>query len=138
MSVGEDGRAQGGEYFWAPGERGGRGFATGSVSWQLLVKDAGVYWLWGRVLTPTSEDDSFYLAVRRGEYAKTKLKGTLVMDQTEWHAPQAQNWTWAAFPVELKLPAGPVVLTLFPREDGAKIDSLRLSSVGCDFDLLGK
>ena len=136
MAVGEDGRAKGGKYVWAPGERGGRGFASGSVSWQLMVKDAGVYRLWARILTPTSEDDSFYLTVRRGEYAKTKLKGPLVMEQTEWHAPLAQNWAWAAFPVELKLPAGPVVLTLSPREDGAKMDCLRLSSVGSDFDSL--
>ena len=128
MAVGEDVRARGGKFVWAPGARGGRGFATGSVSWQLIVKDAGVYRLWARILTPTSEDDSFYFAVRQGEYAKTKLKGQLVMDQTEWHAPLAQNWTWAAFPIELKLPVGPVVLTLFPREDGAKIDCLRLSS----------
>ena len=38
--------------------------------------------------------------------------------------------TYKRFPVEIALPAGPVVLTLHAREDGAKIDRLFLTAEG--------
>ena len=127
MAIGQDPQAQEGRFVWAPGERGGRGSASGSVSWQLDVKEAGTYRLWARINTPTSEDDSFYFSACRGEFAKTECRGPRVLEQTEWHTSLTRGWAWAQFPVDLQLPAGPVVLTLHAREDGAKMDRVFIS-----------
>ena len=59
MRVEKDGTASGGAYVWTPGEIGSRGIVPGSVSWQLEVKDAGTYRLWGRVLAPTPNRRAF-------------------------------------------------------------------------------
>ena len=128
MRVEKDSAASGGAYVWTPGEIGGRGSGPGSVSWQLEVKDAGTYRLWGRVLAPTPEDDSFCVSANVGAYAKSGTRGPVVLPRTEWHLGQSHGWTWREFPADLTLPKGPVVLTLHTREDGAKIDTLILTN----------
>jgi hypothetical protein len=98
------------------------------VSWQLEVKDAGTYRLWGRVLAPTPEDDSFCVSANVGAYAKSGTRGPVVLPRTEWHLGQSHGWTWREFPADLTLPKAPVVLTLHTREDGAKMDTLILTN----------
>ena len=128
MRVEKDGTASGGAYVWTPGEIGSRGIVPGSVSWQLEVKDAGTYRLWGRVLAPTPEDDSFLVSLNVGAFLQSGTRGPLLMPRTDWHLGQSPNWTWREFPVDMTLPKGPVVLTLHTREDGAKIDNLILTN----------
>ena len=128
MCIAKDNAARGGAYVWTPGELGGRGSGPGSVSWQLEVKDAGAYRLWGRVLAPTPEDDSFMVSANVGDFARSGTRGPVVLPRTEWHLGQARTWTWREFPVDVTLPKGPVVLTLHTREDGAKVDALLLTN----------
>ena len=128
MRVEKDSSASGGAYVWTPGEIGGRGIVPGSVSWQLEVKDAGKYHLWGRVQAPTPEDDSFLVSLNVGAFLQSGTRGPLLMPRTDWHLGQSPNWTWREFPVDMTLPKGPVVLTLHTREDGAKIDNLILTN----------
>ena len=128
MEVGKDCTAGGGAYVWTPGEPGGRGSGSGSVSWQLEVKDAGAYRLWGRVCAPTPADDSFIVSANAGSSAKTGTRGRVVLPRTDWHLGQALTWTWREFPVDITLPKGTVTLTLHTREDGAKVDALLLTA----------
>ncbi len=128
MTVAEDKDASGGKFVWVPGEPGERGPAgRGTITWKLQVAKAGKYWLWGRVLTPTPTDDSFFVTLfnTRGE----------LLPQTDWHTGTHTAWEWAQVtagnppqPLVLDLPAGDVFLHVKVREDGAKLDRLFLSA----------
>lgn len=130
MVVGEDKHASGGKYVWvegAPGERGPAG--RGSITWKLDVPRAGKYWLWGRVLTPTPSDDSFYVTTFTGKRE--------VLPPSEWHTGTHTTWEWTRLnesttdkPLALDLPAGEVFLQVKVREDGAKLDRLFLTGDG--------
>ena len=128
MQLDKDPQAHGGAYVWAPGEPGGHGGGPGSVSWQIDVGKAGVYYLWGRVNAPTPDDDSFFVTVSSGEYAVKGLKGTKILPQTDWPTGVTRGaWKWCPFKTELNLPKGPCVLSLGVRENGTKIDRLLLT-----------
>jgi len=124
MTVDEDENASGGKYVWMPGEAGQRGGSImGSVTWQLDIARAEDYYVWGRVLAPTPEDDSFYVQ------ASTE-SGDLI-GLSEWHTGTHQQWEWTRMtlnrtqePTPLTLPEGEVSLQLRVREDGTKIDRL--------------
>ena len=121
MSVGEEPSAFGGKYIWGPGEPGGRGGGPGSATWQIEVREAGRYYLWGRFLAPTPEDDSFFITIRQGDVA--------ILPRTEWHLNKTRSfWRWSPFPIggpqPIDLPAGKFHIKMDIREDGAKLDRL--------------
>ena len=121
--------AFGGKFVWLPGSPGERRFGRGTVSWQLDVHTAGTYRLWGRVWAPTPEDDSFFVSAYAGEFSSTNMRKKTIFKNMVWPTGVTkERWQWRAFPVELTLPAGPVVLTLHAREDGTKIDRLFLTA----------
>ena len=91
------------------------------------MKDPGTYRLWGRVLAPTPDDDSFFVSANAGLYTRIGTRGDIVLPRTDWHLGSGPIWRWRGFPVDVVLPKGPVVLTLHTREDGAKIDVLVLT-----------
>lgn len=115
---GDDPAASGGKYVWVPpGERNTLGYAT----WKLKFKDAGQYYVWGRVLSPTSENDSFFV--------RATIDGKEAMSFTAWPLGTRKTWTWVRFLPGDGKEVRPVYLTddevrwqLKPREDGAKID----------------
>ena len=128
MVVGDDPTASGGKFVWPPGEPGDRGAVThGIVSWRLQVAKAGTYFIWGRVLTPTPTDDSFFVHL-----ANTS---SVLTDQATWSLGTHLRWEWtplnlgeAKGATPLNLPAGEATLELRVREDGAKIDRLFLTT----------
>ncbi|MBO7683482.1 MAG: hypothetical protein J6T51_02010 [Kiritimatiellae bacterium] len=125
----DDPCASGGKFVWLPGEPGGRRSGRGAVSWQLDVHTAGTYHLWGRVMAPTPDDDSFFVSAYAGEYPRKNSRSGTIFRPTVWPTGVTKSqWQWRAFKTELTLPAGPVVLTLHSREDGTKIDRLLLTS----------
>ncbi|MBP5320808.1 MAG: hypothetical protein J6334_07445, partial [Kiritimatiellae bacterium] len=121
MAVGDDTSALGGKYIWGPGEPGGRGGGPGNATWQIEVREAGRYYLWGRFLAPTPEDDSFFITIRQGDIA--------ILPRTEWHLNKTRGfWRWSPFPLggpqPIDLPAGKFQIRIDIREDGAKLDRL--------------
>ena len=125
-AVSNDASAVCGTYLWVPdadGQNGGGGRAT----YTLTVAAAGRYTLAGRVLTPTPDDDSFFLSLR-------SENGVELLPETAWSPGVHKSWTWCDVvpsgkrgPATLALPQGKVILTLRPREAGSKIDQLRLT-----------
>ncbi len=123
-----DATASGGGYLWVPeidGQSGGGG--GGHATYALTVTAAGSYTLSGRVLTPTPDDDSFFLSVSAWD-------GTVILPETTWSPGVFKSWTWRDITLPgkkgatlLDLPQGKVTLTLRPREAGAKIDRFRLT-----------
>jgi hypothetical protein len=92
----------------------------------LDVPEAGRYWLWGRVLAPDQQTDSFYVQMLGPEDA--------ILPRTDWHTRTASVWIWRQLdvhpghkPLALDLPAGMVELIFRVREAGTKIDQLILT-----------
>ncbi len=125
MEIGRDPDASGGAYVSSCPERY-QAERVGSVRWTLYLPQPGRYWLWGRILAPDPESDSFYVQVLGPEGA--------LLARTAWHTGQHPDWKWRRFeshpgrqPIPLDLPAGHVELLLFVRETGTKIDQWKLT-----------
>ncbi|MBQ7188404.1 MAG: hypothetical protein IJR99_03215 [Kiritimatiellae bacterium] len=124
MVAGNEDAAFGGKFIWGPGEPGGRGHASGTATWQLDVREAGRYYLWGRFLAPTPEDDSFSLSIQQGD--------TVILPKTDWHVNRTKGfWEWSPFPSKsltaIELPKGKLRIQLHIREDGTKADRFFLT-----------
>jgi hypothetical protein len=127
MSCGEDSAASDNLFVWMlarPGERASS--RLGSATWEMRVEEAGPYYLWGRVLAPTPENDSFYLHVFNDD-------GELI-EPTTWPTGTHKQWKWIRVtlektkpPMPISLPAGTVNLQIRVREAGTKIDRLFLT-----------
>lgn len=128
MTIGRDAEASGGAYVWAPGKEGEPGkTAWGDTTWQFNVSAKSSYYIWGRVLSPTPSNDSFSFRLSTAE-------GDLIPTAT-WALGVHTRWQWVRLKPDSKsktdaieLPAGLVNFQLMPRENGARIDRLFLTS----------
>jgi hypothetical protein len=122
-----DASASGGAYLWVPEIDGQNSGGSGRATYTLTIAAAGNYTLSGRVLTPTPDDDSFFLSLAAAD-------GTVIVPETAWSPGVFQSWTWRDLalpgkrsPAALALPQGALTLTLRPREAGSKLDQFRLT-----------
>jgi hypothetical protein len=126
----KDESASNGAYLWeaedAPGEKAN---GTGKVRYTLDVKEAGHFILAGRFLSPTSDDDSFFLTI-------AAEAGTKILSNVTWAVGVRTEWGWNQFalpkqrkPEPIVLPKGRVTLTLQTREAGTKVDQLSLTPI---------
>lgn len=127
MERAADAQAGGGQFIWAPGEPGDKGGGDGATIWRLRLAAAGTYYLWGRVLAPTPDDDSFYVQIQHGDRD--------LVPRSTWATGVHAQWTWVPVALDggqtatpLKLPAGVVTLSVLTREDGTKLDRLHLTA----------
>ena len=93
------------------------------------MNTGGLFRLSARVLTPTPDDDSFFVSIRSGT-------GTDLFPEIAWSPGVFKTWVWSDVTVPGKrdtatfeLPKGNAILTLRPREAGAKIDQFRLTPI---------
>lgn len=124
-----DATASGGKFVWMPGAPGSQGgSAIARAAWLVHVPKAGSYRLQARVQAPTPSDDSFFVRVTQG--------GRDVLAQTAWHTAVHRQWAWADVtagqrqrPLTLPLRVGAVAIEFRCREDGARLDAIRLVPV---------
>jgi hypothetical protein len=124
MTFGKDAKASGGLFVWMPAKPGEKaGSSVGRVTWDLEIEKAGDYYVWGRVLAPTLENDSFHVSVSTdaGELIKP----------TTWATGRHKEWEWIQLtlknekpPMPFTLPQGKVSLQLRVREAGTQMDRL--------------
>ena len=120
FEIGEDTAASGGKFVWMAGETGARGGSSlGSMTWNLQNETASAYYLWGRVMAATPDDDSFSVRITNSS--------TDILPATTWSIGTREKWEWVRFPEKIILPQGETKLQLRVREDGAKIDRLFLT-----------
>ena len=112
MVTGKDNNSSAGSYIWAPSGTGG------SSQYTFKVTSAGNYIVWGRVLAPDGDSDSFFVS----------MDGK---SDSLWDLAPASNWTWdevnnrdGSDPVVYNLSAGTHTLIVKPRENGAKLDGI--------------
>ena len=130
LTLAKEKSASNGAYLWevedAPGEKSN---GTGKVRYMLDVKEAGHYILAGRFLSPTSDDDSFFLTICSED-------GTKILSNGTWAVGVRTEWGWNQFtlpkqrkPESILLPKGQATLILLTREAGTKVDQLSLTPI---------
>ncbi|MGF7140701.1 T9SS type A sorting domain-containing protein [Roseimarinus sediminis] len=89
------------------------------------LPENGYYKVWGRVLAPTPDDDSFWVRMDEGDW--TNWNGIVGGGTWQWDDVhnQADN-----NPMVYELDSGMHTLTICYREDGAAIDKIYLSNTG--------
>jgi len=127
--VGDD-KASGGKFVWAPGPAGGEGSGgVGRAVWVVNVPADGLHTLAARVQTPAARDESFFIRIRQ--------RGRDMLSRTRWPTGVHPQWQWAdlpdqtgSAPLRFRLHAGPAVVEVLGRQDGAHLDAIRLDAVG--------
>jgi len=126
--VKSDGDASGGKYITIRSGKNSTGrvptSGRGKARYSFTVQEAGSYKLWGRVIAPNGNDDSFWVRIDGGDWVR-------------WNdIPQGANWAWddvhdadkGNAPLEAWLEAGDHTLELRYREDGTKLDKWLLTN----------
>ena len=100
--------------------------STGHVSFPFSVSESGNYRVWGRVITPNGNDDSFWVRMDGGSW-------------TNWNSiPATSSWQWddvhdsnnGGSVVNYNLSPGNHTLTVAYREDGAQLDKIYVTNSG--------
>jgi endo-1,4-beta-xylanase len=90
--------------------------SAGWVSLPFRVSASGTYRVWIRKITPTANDDSFWVRMDNGSFVM-------------WNSiPASPSWSWAQFPSTFNLGAGAHTLVLGYREDGARVDKIYITN----------
>ena len=121
--------ASGGSYVWVPNGTGIRYDGPDPahrVDYSFTVEQPGLYRIKGRVYAPNEDDDSFWVRVN-GEPAGGYLWDVL---QNTGYQTDYVNDRDGADPVEVLLQPGVATVTVYLREDGARLDTIELEAVG--------
>jgi hypothetical protein len=125
FAVRDDPQASGGKYLIDHDETTGK-HTEGEARYAVTVLAAGTFHLWGRCRAPTTDVDSFFVAVDDGA-------------PTAYHTSTrglSDDWTWTVVatlaggevtPVSYTLDAGDHAIVLSSRESQSKIDRLLLT-----------
>ena len=112
MVAATDSKSSSGKYIWAPNGSGGYSQYT------FKVTSAGNYIVWGRVLAPDGDSDSFFVS----------MDGKA---DSLWDVAPSSSWTWdkvnhrgGADPVVYNLNSGTHTLLIKQRENGTKLDGI--------------
>jgi hypothetical protein len=126
MQKAVDDEASSDTYVWAP-----NGGGTGGVAeYRLTVPTTGTYAVWGRIISNSSSENSFFVAMDSGPDAlwDTKLGGTEVW---VWNRVSHQAGATPGEGVELvnyTLTAGTHTLRIKQRDNGTKLDKLLITN----------
>ncbi len=125
MQIYSNANASGGSYIAvAPGNNSTSAApSTGKASYSFSVPSAGAYKIWGRVLTPTNADDSFWVRVDGGNW----INWNNITLFTSWGWDDVHDANNANTAVTFSLSAGTHSLEVAYREDGTMLDKLLIT-----------
>jgi hypothetical protein len=124
MRTASDSGASSGQYIWVPegsGSNSNPGYG-GYAEYSFDVPVAGQYVLWGRVLSNSGSNDSFFVSLDNSGYL---IWDTLISGSWVWDRAINRD---VADPAYFNLTAGTHTLRIEQREDGAKVDRLLLTN----------
>lgn len=117
-----DSSASSGKYIWVPNGAGTRGSAV----YNFTISQAGNYVIWGRVIAPNGNDDSFFIDV---DGTGDKMwNGITAGTAWVWDKVKDTTVTPVTDPVIFNLDAGIHQLKIKQREDGTKIDKVLITN----------
>jgi polygalacturonase len=126
MQVQPDPAASGGHYVTVASGQNSKTSApsNGSSVIPFTVGTAGTYRIWGGVITPTDDDDSFWVRVDNGTWTDWND----IAPGSSWHWADVTDDTNSDAPVLVNLAAGAHTISFAYREDGTKLDRVLITS----------
>lgn len=104
------------------------------LTFDFHVTEAGSFKVWGRVITPSADDDSYYVQIDESSWATWNGIPT----GNEWHWDDVHSGYSNSDPaVVYELDTGYHTLNICFREDGAKLDKIYLTNTGLTPDGIG-
>nr|HPR31636.1 glycoside hydrolase family 30 beta sandwich domain-containing protein [Prolixibacteraceae bacterium] len=101
------------------------GLAADLLTYTFLVPEHGNYKIWGRVLVPSANDDSYWIKVDNGSW----INWNSIVGGSSWQWDDVHNQSNDS-PMVYALDSGMHTLSLCYREDGASIDKFYLTNTG--------
>lgn len=97
------------------------------ASYTFHVPEAGMYNVWGRVITPTANDDSYYIQMDNSEW----VTWNSIPGGNDWHWDDVHNGGNSSDPAVIyQLDTGYHTLNICFREDGALLDKIGIFNTG--------
>ena len=126
LQIVADTTASNGQYFQvtAGNNSGGAVPTGGHATFPFTVTTAGDHKVWGRVIAPTTSDDSFWVRVDTQPW----VQWNNIVNGTGWHWDVVHNSAAGDAVVLFNLAAGSHTLEIAYREDGTKLDRLLVTN----------
>lgn len=96
------------------------------LTYTIDILEPGNYQLYGRVIAPTSDDDSFWVRVDGGTWYKWDNLSTIAT----WDWRQVWDSDNSDNPINFNLSVGTIKIDIAIREDGTQLDKLYLTKGG--------
>lgn len=93
--------------------------------YNFTTTESGSFKVWGRVITPSANDDSYWVKVDESDW----VMWNSIPSGTTWHWDDVHNQS-NDNPVFYELQPGDHTLTVCMREDGAKLDKILIANTG--------
>lgn len=100
----------------------------------IHIPEPGIFKLWGRVITPTANDDSFWIRMDDGGWAMWNS----ITAGTTWHWDDVHDQNNENMVVEYTLDTGHHQLSVCYRENGCALDKFYLTNTGSTPDGIGE
>jgi hypothetical protein len=126
MQVSSDSNASGGRYIAVASGTNSKAAPPpdGSSVIPFSLPAGGTYKLWGRVIAPTKEDDSFWVRLDGGPW----VDWNDIAAGSAWHWATVTDDANGDAPVLVDLAAGTHTISVAYREDGTRLDSVLITN----------
>lgn len=126
MVIKEDKEASGGKYIVSPSEG-----VNGFVDYTIEIPEEGDWIVWGRVIAPDGDRDSFLIV----GFDDTTTKPAYGDDQFRWTVRNTASWAWdqvnavaGADPRVFRLTKGNHTLRIWNRENSTQLDVIFMTT----------
>ncbi|MDO6762462.1 carbohydrate binding domain-containing protein [Agarivorans sp. 1_MG-2023] len=126
FTLGSDSAASSGQYIHSEytGSYYDKNIEANRAEITFTASQAGLYTLKGTTYAPNSQADSFYIKVNDGTLQVWDI------NNTSYYEEMNVNYRNEADQVDLDISAGKHTVTVYVREDGARLDRIRLVRIG--------
>ena len=124
FAINTDSTASGGKYI-QPTSNNSASAGPNRASYTFTAA-AGTYKVWGRVIAPTADDDSFWVSMDGGSF----VNWNSIPSSTTWAWDDVHNSDSGGTVVTYTLAQGSHTLVVANREDGVKLDKLYVTAKG--------
>ena len=100
--------------------------SSGQITYPFDVIESGNYIVWGRVIAPNGNDDSFWIRMDSGSW----IKWNNIASGSSWHWDEVHDADNSNQLVNYNLDSGSHTLTVAYREDGTQLDKIFITNSG--------
>ncbi len=125
-----DANASNGEYVTIQPGNNSTGSApsseTGQIAFPFSVSESGNYIVWGRIIAPTPDDDSYWIRMDGGSW----VMWNSIASGSSWHWDEVHDSNNGSVIMSYNLSAGSHTLDVGYREDGTLLDKIYITNSG--------